>query len=200
MPKFMRLNKTSTFYAVYVKSADKYVVRMQGSKQIYRLSRNEATLYDSAKNAKRVATDASVHLHGDENNFVAVPITVRAESSICPEQKSNPYVLPPEEAKKVLRESGILKEVTFEIMVAHVVAEYSGVHASEIDLDKPYTDFGLDSLDVIEMVMELEDLLDISFSDDDVERVFVGKPLTDLVSFLKANSKMPANLDCWKLT
>lgn len=38
----------------------------------------------------------------------------------------------------------------------NMLAEYKGVDASEINADAPFSDFGLDSLDVADLVIQLE--------------------------------------------
>ena len=41
--------------------------------------------------------------------------------------------------------------------IVAIIAEYKGVDASEIETDKAFADLGLDSLDVAELVMQIED-------------------------------------------
>jgi len=41
-------------------------------------------------------------------------------------------------------------------------------HVSEIKMDQPMTELGLDSLDVVEMCLDLEDKYGISFSTDEL--------------------------------
>ncbi len=43
-----------------------------------------------------------------------------------------------------------------------ILADYKGVAASEIKTDVPFSELGLDSLDVAELVMQIEDELDVS--------------------------------------
>ena len=43
-----------------------------------------------------------------------------------------------------------------------ILAEYKNVDPSEIQTDLPFTELGLDSLDVAELVMQIEDELGVS--------------------------------------
>ena len=43
-----------------------------------------------------------------------------------------------------------------------ILADYKGVDASEIKTDAPFSELGLDSLDVAELVMQIEDELDVT--------------------------------------
>lgn len=45
-----------------------------------------------------------------------------------------------------------VQETLFEL-----VADYKGISVSEIDVNLPFTEMGLDSLDVAEMVMNIEE-------------------------------------------
>lgn len=46
--------------------------------------------------------------------------------------------------------------------ITNAIAEYKGVDASEIDVEQSFTDMGLDSLDVVDISMNLEDDLGVS--------------------------------------
>ncbi len=46
--------------------------------------------------------------------------------------------------------------------LVQILADYKGVDASEIDTTVSFTELGLDSLDVAELVMQIEDELDVS--------------------------------------
>lgn len=41
--------------------------------------------------------------------------------------------------------------------VIEIIANYKGIDASEIDTAKPFSELGLDSLDIAELVMQIED-------------------------------------------
>jgi len=68
--------------------------------------------------------------------------------------------------------------------VTKVVVERLGVDESEIKLEASFRDdLGADSLDVVELVMELEDEFDMEISDEDAEKIgTVG----DVVTYIEA--------------
>ena len=45
--------------------------------------------------------------------------------------------------------------------IVDIIAAYKGVDASEIATDKSFADIGLDSLDVAELVMQIEDACEV---------------------------------------
>lgn len=51
-----------------------------------------------------------------------------------------------------------------------------------LSLDDPLKDLGLDSLDVVELVMELEEEFDINIPDEDAERI---QTVADLIRYLR---------------
>jgi acyl carrier protein len=54
--------------------------------------------------------------------------------------------------------------------VTKVIVDRLGVEESEVKLEASFTgDLGADSLDVVELVMELEDEFDMEISDEDAE-------------------------------
>ncbi|KXH79953.1 acyl carrier protein [Sporosarcina sp. HYO08] len=68
--------------------------------------------------------------------------------------------------------------------VTKVIVDRLGVDESEVKLEASFRDdLGADSLDVVELVMELEDEFDTEISDDDAEKIgTVG----DAVSFIES--------------
>ena len=46
--------------------------------------------------------------------------------------------------------------------IIEILADYKNVDPSEIKTDVPFTELGLDSLDVAELVMQIEDELGVS--------------------------------------
>ena len=46
--------------------------------------------------------------------------------------------------------------------IINIIADYKGVDASEIASDATFTEVGLDSLDIAELVMSIEDELNVS--------------------------------------
>ncbi len=56
--------------------------------------------------------------------------------------------------------------------VKRIVIERLGVEEAEVTPEAPFKDdLGADSLDVVELVMELEDEFDLEISDEDAEKI-----------------------------
>ena len=56
--------------------------------------------------------------------------------------------------------------------VSKVIVDRLGVDESEVKLEASFRDdLGADSLDVVELVMELEDEFDMEISDEDAEKI-----------------------------
>lgn len=51
--------------------------------------------------------------------------------------------------------------------VAQEIAEYKEMDASEITMESSFEDLGLDSLDMVELIMKLEESLDIQLEMDE---------------------------------
>ena len=68
--------------------------------------------------------------------------------------------------------------------VSKVIVDRLGVDESEIKLEASFReDLGADSLDVVELVMELEDEFDMEISDEDAEKIAtVGDALSYIES------------------
>ena len=64
--------------------------------------------------------------------------------------------------------------------VTKVIVDRLGVEESEVKIEASFTgDLGADSLDVVELVMELEDEFDMEISDEDAESMAtVGDAVT----------------------
>ncbi|WP_026689934.1 acyl carrier protein [Alteribacter aurantiacus] len=64
--------------------------------------------------------------------------------------------------------------------IAKIVSERLGVDESEVKPEATFKeDLGADSLDVVELVMELEDEFDLEISDEDAEKITtVGDVIT----------------------
>ncbi|KIL44854.1 acyl carrier protein [Jeotgalibacillus soli] len=69
--------------------------------------------------------------------------------------------------------------------VTKIIVDRLGVDESEIKLEASFKeDLGADSLDVVELVMELEDEFDMVISDEDAEKIgSVG----DAVTYIQNN-------------
>ncbi|MFC3882607.1 acyl carrier protein [Bacillus songklensis] len=56
--------------------------------------------------------------------------------------------------------------------VTKIIVDRLGVDAGEVKLESSFKDdLGADSLDVVELVMELEDEFDMEISDEDAEKI-----------------------------
>jgi acyl carrier protein len=56
--------------------------------------------------------------------------------------------------------------------VTKIVVDRLGIDESQVTLEASFKeDLGADSLDVVELVMELEDEFDMEISDDDAEKI-----------------------------
>ncbi|CAM3753619.1 acyl carrier protein [Alkalicoccus chagannorensis] len=66
--------------------------------------------------------------------------------------------------------------------IAKIVSERLGVDQSEVKLDATFKDdLGADSLDVVELVMELEDEFDLEISDEDAEKIGTVGDVVDYI-------------------
>ncbi|WP_046175086.1 acyl carrier protein [Domibacillus indicus] len=70
--------------------------------------------------------------------------------------------------------------------VTKIIVDRLGVEESQINLDAKFKeDLGADSLDVVELVMELEDEFDMEISDDDAENITT---VGDAVTYINSKS------------
>ena len=63
-----------------------------------------------------------------------------------------------------------------------ILADYKGVDASEIKTDAPFSELGLDSLDVAELVMQIEDELGVT-----LEMSIKYNTVDKLVAYIEAH-------------
>ena len=68
--------------------------------------------------------------------------------------------------------------------VVKVVAEYKEIPAEKITMDTTFEELGIDSLDTVEMVMNLEDMLGVEIKTDE-EMKTVG----ELVKMIESSEK-----------
>ncbi|QQE76080.1 acyl carrier protein [Brevibacillus composti] len=69
--------------------------------------------------------------------------------------------------------------------VKKIIVDRLGVDESKITLEASFKeDLGADSLDVVELVMELEDEFDLEISDEDAEKITT---VGEVVSYIDAN-------------
>ncbi|GIN83735.1 acyl carrier protein [Heyndrickxia sporothermodurans] len=70
--------------------------------------------------------------------------------------------------------------------VTKIIVDRLGVEESKVTLEASFKDdLGADSLDVVELVMELEDEFDMEISDDDAEKI---STVGDAVNYIKAQA------------
>lgn len=78
----------------------------------------------------------------------------------------------------------MVEGTTYE-QVAALIVDRFGVEASSVTPEMSFMDdLGADSLDVVELVMELEDNFGIQISDDDVEDI---KTVADIVKYIDSH-------------
>ncbi len=81
----------------------------------------------------------------------------------------------------------ILSENTTLERISSMIIERFGVDAEKISRDLTFQeDLGADSLDVVELIMELEDVFSIQISDEDAERIIT---VGDAVDYIDSANK-----------
>ena len=72
------------------------------------------------------------------------------------------------------------KEVNDKII--EVLSAFDKIAPENVSLEAHFiNDLGLDSLDIVEIVMSFEDFFDVEITDDELETVFSGKDAADLI-------------------
>ncbi|WP_332690190.1 acyl carrier protein [Halalkalibacter lacteus] len=67
--------------------------------------------------------------------------------------------------------------------VTKIVVDRLGVEEAEVKLEASFKDdLGADSLDVVELVMELEDEFDLEISDEEAEKISTVADVVDYIS------------------
>lgn len=74
---------------------------------------------------------------------------------------------------------------TFE-KVKEMIVDRFGVQEDKVTAEMTFDDLGADSLDVVELVMELEDTFNIQFDDDKIEEL---KNIGDAVTYIEQLKK-----------
>ncbi|MDP4083004.1 MAG: acyl carrier protein [Bacillota bacterium] len=70
--------------------------------------------------------------------------------------------------------------------VTKIIVDRLGVDESQVTLEASFKDdLGADSLDVVELVMELEDEFDMEISDDDAEKITTVGDAVNYINSLK---------------
>ena len=71
--------------------------------------------------------------------------------------------------------------------VKEIIAEELGIELDEIKMESDLTeDLGADSLDAIELIMEIESQFDVEIADSDATKI---KAVSDIVGYLEAQEK-----------
>lgn len=71
--------------------------------------------------------------------------------------------------------------------VIEIICEQMGQSKEKVSEETSFiNDLGADSLDTVELVMELEDEFDLSIPDEEAEKI---KTVGDAVSYIEANSE-----------
>jgi acyl carrier protein len=79
-----------------------------------------------------------------------------------------------------------MSNLSIEERVINIVVEQLGVNAEEVSLSSSFVDdLGADSLDTVELVMQLEEEFDTTISDDQAEEM---STIQDAVDFIKAHT------------
>lgn len=69
--------------------------------------------------------------------------------------------------------------------IAKIVSERLGVDESQVKPEATFKDdLGADSLDVVELVMELEDEFDLEISDEDAEKI---STVGDVIEYIESH-------------
>ena len=68
--------------------------------------------------------------------------------------------------------------------IRQIIAEQLGKNEAEITMDTNFTDdLGADSLDLFQIISELEDVFDMEFNQDDLDKV---KTVGDAVNYIQS--------------
>lgn len=71
---------------------------------------------------------------------------------------------------------------SIESKVIEIIANQLSIREDDIKADSRFIDdLGADSLDIVELIMEMEEEFDIEIPDEDVEKMVVVKDVTDYI-------------------
>ncbi len=76
-------------------------------------------------------------------------------------------------------------EESVEEQVKEIIVKQMGVNKDQVAPETSFiNDLGADSLDTVELVMELEDAFDVSIPDEDAEKI---QTVGDAINYIKEN-------------
>ncbi len=80
--------------------------------------------------------------------------------------------------------------------IKKIISEQLGIEISDITDEKIFeTDFNADGLDIVEMWIEIEEKLDISISDDEIDQTKTVEDMIKIAEAAKTKIKKEKNLD-----
>ena len=66
--------------------------------------------------------------------------------------------------------------------IKRIISDYLIIDSSEISSDQTFANLGLDSLDMVEIFLKIEDEFDIEIGDDDADKI---RTISSLVQYLE---------------
>ena len=66
-----------------------------------------------------------------------------------------------------------------------LVKENLDIDVEEVDFDKEISDYDIDSIDMLDFIMAIEDKCDIEFSDDELDEI---EKFSDVVSLIESKN------------
>lgn len=66
-----------------------------------------------------------------------------------------------------------------------LVKENLDINEDEIDFEKEITDYDIDSIDMLDFIMAIEDKYDIEFSDDELDEI---EKFSDVISLIESKN------------
>ncbi|EEB36957.1 acyl carrier protein [Anaerococcus hydrogenalis] len=66
-----------------------------------------------------------------------------------------------------------------------LVRENLDIDVDEVDFDKAISDYDIDSIDMLDFIMAIEDKYDIEFSDDELDEI---EKFSDVVSLIESKN------------
>ena len=76
------------------------------------------------------------------------------------------------------------KEITMEFeKIQEIISEQMNISTEEIKLETAFEDLGADSLDIFQIITELEEVYEVEFDTEDADKI---KTVGDAVDYIKA--------------